>query len=377
MIWVSWRQHRGQARACLALLAALAVYAVIEGSSMRTAFSNDGLVGTCLARTQGTGCENGVGAFMGEFGSAVNIAFWSVCLIIPGLIGVLVGGSLIARELEYGTWRLAWSQTVPRTRWLAVKLALVTGGLIVLGAAITAVIMWYRAPMDRLTGRLQHNIFDYEGLVPTAYILCAFGFAVLAGLLIRRSIPAMVAAFVPWLAIRLVVEFVLRPRFLAPVTGPMSARCQQPSVGCGSGISSVPQATGHIGDWVLSMNPGNLVTYQPADRFWPFQCIEAGIFVALTATALGATIWLLHRRAAWTALSPAHRARPRAGLRSGRPRGGAVGGDGAVVHVAADLAGYRGGTRANVTSRLDPRLRPSVPPLTRGRRLAGRADQGR
>jgi len=126
MIWVSWRQHRGQAIACLALLAALAVYAVIEGSSMRTAFSNDGLVGTCLARTQGTGCENGVGAFMGEFGSAVNIAFWSVCLIIPGLIGVLVGGSLIARELEYGTWRLAWSQTVPRTRWLAVKLALVT-----------------------------------------------------------------------------------------------------------------------------------------------------------------------------------------------------------------------------------------------------------
>lgn len=49
------------------------------------------------------------------------------------------------------------------------------------------------------------------------------------------------------------------------------------------------------------MNPGNLVTYQPADRFWPFQFIEAGIFVALTAAALGTTIWLLHRRAAWTA----------------------------------------------------------------------------
>ena len=44
-----------------------------------------------------------------------------------------------------------------------------------------------------------------------------------------------------------------------------------------------------------------LVTYQPAGRFWPFQFIEAGIFVALTAAALGATIWLLHRRATWTA----------------------------------------------------------------------------
>jgi len=116
MIWVSWRQRRSQAAACLALLAALAAYAAIEGTSMRTAFGGDGLAGSCLARTQGTSCEAGVTAFMNEFGSAVNIAFWSVCLIIPGLIGVLVGGSLIARELEYGTWRLAWSQTVPRTR---------------------------------------------------------------------------------------------------------------------------------------------------------------------------------------------------------------------------------------------------------------------
>jgi hypothetical protein len=71
--------------------------------------------------------------------------------------------------------------------------------------------------------------------------------------------------------------------------------------GCSAGISSVPQLTGHIGDWVLGFKPGNLVTYQPADRFWPFQFIEAGIFVALTAAALGATIWLLHQRATWAA----------------------------------------------------------------------------
>jgi ABC-type transport system involved in multi-copper enzyme maturation permease subunit len=303
MIWVSWRQHRGQAIACLALLAALAVYAIIEGTSMRSAFSSDGLAGTCLAHSQGTACPNAVIAFMNEFGSEVNIAFWSVALIVPGLIGVLVGGSLVARELEYGTWRLVWSQTVSRTRWLAVKLALVTGGLIVLGAAMTAVITWYRAPMDQLTGHLQHNIFDFEGLVLTAYILCAFGFAVLAGLLIRRSIPAMVAAFIPWLAIRLVIEFVFRPHFMTPLTTPVKP-CPVTPVGCGYGISSVPQITGHIGDWVLSESP-RIITYQPASRFWPFQFIEAGIFVALTAAALGATIWLLHRRTAWAALSPA------------------------------------------------------------------------
>jgi hypothetical protein len=106
MIWVSWRQHRGQAISCLALLAALAVYAAIEGTSMRTAFGNDGLA-TCLAHGQGIACQAGISRFRNEFGSEVNIAFWSVCLILPGVIGVLIGGSLIARELEYGTWRLA------------------------------------------------------------------------------------------------------------------------------------------------------------------------------------------------------------------------------------------------------------------------------
>jgi hypothetical protein len=152
--------------------------------------------------------------------------------------------------------------------------------------------------MDRLTGHLQHNIFDFEGLVPTAYILCAFAFAVLAGLLLRRSIPAMIAAFIPWLTIRLVIEFVFRPHFMTPLT--IQINCP-PTNACSTGISSVPQATGHIGDWVLGMNRTGFI-YQPADRFWPFQFIEAGIFVGLTAAALGATIWLLHRRAAWTSL---------------------------------------------------------------------------
>jgi hypothetical protein len=70
--------------------------------------------------------------------------------------------------------------------------------------------------VDQLTGHLQHNIFDNEGLVLTAYILCAFEFALLAGLLIRRSILAMIAAFIPWLVIWLVVEFVFRAHFMTP-----------------------------------------------------------------------------------------------------------------------------------------------------------------
>jgi len=35
--------------------------------------------------------------------------------------------------------------------------------------------------MDRLTGHLQPNAYDFEGLVLTAYILCAFGFGQTVG----------------------------------------------------------------------------------------------------------------------------------------------------------------------------------------------------
>ena len=39
-------------------------------------------------------------------------------------------------------------------------------------------------------------------------------------------------------------------------------------------------------------------SYQPASRFWPFQWIEGGWLLALSALLIAATIWLVQRRAA-------------------------------------------------------------------------------
>jgi hypothetical protein len=293
MIWVSWRQHRSQAITGLGLLCALAVYAIVLGLQMRTSFSQNDLA-TCLAQSLGRGCENSVMTFDNRFGSLVNIGFWSVLLLLPGLIGAVVGASVLGREMEMGTWRLAWSQTVPRTRWLVIQLAVVAGGLIVLGAAMTLIVTWYRAPMDRLTGHFVQNAYDYEGLVFTAYILFAFGLAVLFGQLMRRTIPALLSALVPWVAIRLVVEFLFRPHFMVPL--PYTDHCTHNCFG--NAIVDVPPATGHLGDLLVRATSGSGSAYQPASRFWEFQSIEAGIFVALTLLALAATIWLVRQRAA-------------------------------------------------------------------------------
>jgi hypothetical protein len=115
---------------------------------------------------------------------------------------------------------------------------------------------------------------------------------VLAGQLLRRSIPAMLAALVPWVAVRLVIEFLFRPHFMAPL--PYTYNCSR-SCG-GNAIVDVPPVTGHLGVLLVG-DGGGRFTYQPASRFWEFQSIEAGLFIALTLAALGAAVWLLHRRA--------------------------------------------------------------------------------
>src|SRR5258708_33272856 len=86
MIWVSWRQHRSQAIACLGVLAALTVYAILLGTSMRTAFSHDHLA-ACVARSQGSSCPDAVQAFTDEFGSTGHIASLASLLIAPELLG--------------------------------------------------------------------------------------------------------------------------------------------------------------------------------------------------------------------------------------------------------------------------------------------------
>ena len=296
MIWVTWRQHRAQAITCLALFGALAVLAITLGIQMRTAFSADGL-SACLARSGGAGCPAAITSFVGTFSHGAGSMVTNLPLLaIPGLLGIVVGAPLLGRELERGTWRLAWSQTVPRTRWLFTKLGLVTGGLVLFGAAVTAVMAWFHEPLDRVSSRLQPVPFNAGTLTFTASLLCAFGLAVLAGLLLRNTIGAMVTAYIAWEIPSAVVLLLNGPiRFPAPAI--MRIPCP---AGCpGAGISTVPPVTGHLGDFVLSVarSGGELVvTYLPASRYWTDQFIQGGLFLAIAVTALSAAVWLLHRR---------------------------------------------------------------------------------
>ena len=76
-----------------------------------------------------------------------------IILLAPAVIGLFWGAPLIARELETGTSALAWNQSVTRTRWLAVKLAV--GGLAAMAVteALSLMQAWWAAPIGRAVGR--------------------------------------------------------------------------------------------------------------------------------------------------------------------------------------------------------------------------------
>ena len=123
MIRLSWLQFRAQAVTAAAALAAAAVT----------------LAATSPHRAQNTGTSH-----------FLFIAGIVVLYLTPALIGTFWGAPLISRELETGTYRLAWTQSVSRTRWLAVKLGLAALASMATAGLLSLMVTWWSSPIDQL-----------------------------------------------------------------------------------------------------------------------------------------------------------------------------------------------------------------------------------
>jgi hypothetical protein len=312
MAWVTWRQHRSQLVAATGLLLALAAAAFGTRIPIQAAFNRESL-SACLPPAARTGCDIIVPHFEAEFGGLVTAV--RVLAVLPVLAGLFVGAPLLARELEQGTYRFAWTQGVTRRRWLLSKTSLLAVGTVLAGAAASAIVMWWRAPYDTLEGRIGPSSFDIEGLVVPAYALFALALGVLAGLVFRRTVAAMTATLLAFGATRfLVIEFV-RPHFLAPLhrsvlagdsgLGPGDWVLSNNLVdGGGRQITAAREelAVAHAQlagidphTYIVTLGWKRLITYQPASRFWTFQLLEAGLFVGLAALVVLAAVWLVRR----------------------------------------------------------------------------------
>ena len=215
MPWLIWRQHRTEVCVLGLLVGAFGVVLLVLGTQAHDLFP--GGPARCAGPAGAAGdCAAAFRRLDDEYGYAENLlaAFY----LVPVVIGAFLGAPLLARELEDGTWQLAWTQAVPRMRWLAAKLAGLAGVTVALTASFTAVLTWFRQPFDAWEGRFQYDAFDLEGLVPVAYALFAFGVATAAGAILRRSLPAFGVAFGAFLGARMLVALLARPAYATPLT---------------------------------------------------------------------------------------------------------------------------------------------------------------
>ena len=316
MTRLTWRLARPNILASVALLAAVALYAVLTRRSM-TGYLDESGLNACLA--SGGDCQALARDFTAKFNTVISSYQWIT--LVPLLTGMFWGGPLIAREIEQGTHRLAWTQSVSRGRWLATKLGIFLLGATAVAAALTQVMTWWFGPVGRIQedfGRLNPGVFDFRGIVPIAYTLFAFALGAATGAIFKRTIPAMVVTLVAYLPIKLGVQ-VLRAHYLAPlkVTYAFGTTSPRRDSGDWTLSSEVIDRSGRILGSLGVTDPCNSLasrsaaeacavdngyrfvdTYQPLSRFWSFQLIESGIFVGLSIIVLGVAVWWILRRTA-------------------------------------------------------------------------------
>lgn len=321
MIWMAWRQFRTQAAVVFAALAALAVLVVVTGLQLRHWYDTSGITG-CSAVGD---CDTVTAAFTNHY-TALQTLFGGVLLLfLPAATGVFWGAPLVAREFETGTYRLAWTQSITRTRWLAAKIAIVGTASVAASGLLSWLVTWWFTPIDNVSNnKFDLTIFSERDIVPIGYAAFAFALGLIAGLLIRRTLPAMATTLVGYIAARLVVVEWIRPRFAAPLhvtaalqpppgPGPLAKLSGPNRIPAGSWIvsSRVTDPTGHTAG-PIKVSPDSpcvatntclagyhqTVTYQPPSRYWPFQWAETALFFGVALMLICFCFWWIngHRR---------------------------------------------------------------------------------
>jgi hypothetical protein len=325
MIWVTWAQHRREALVSGLILTVAAALLAVTGLIMLADFQSSGAASCASAGGRavsvfnaGTSCEPVLGAFFGRWFSLTQTA-WLALMTLPVLLGVFIAAPLISREFEQRTYLFAWSQSITKLRWAVVKLGLFVTVVLVSAAALTVLVMWWHSPLDLAGHDGPWAAFDVQGLAPIGYALFALSLGTLAGLVFRRTIPAMALTFFVFVGVRILIAQV-RPHLMTAVTGAaldvkqgswvLSANYYTDAQGHHVSFEQVNQMVSvyastapktfngaGVMDYLHQQGISLLTDYQPPDRFWTFQLIEAALFFGLAISLIGASLWWLQRRA--------------------------------------------------------------------------------
>jgi hypothetical protein len=319
MIWLSWRQQRTETLITAGLLALLTAILVPEALHLASLYDRDGVAG-CL-RSQSPACHQTIADFGGHAGILRSLIAWFT--LLPGLIGIALAAPVLL-DVESGTFRLAWTQSVTRGRWIATRFSLAVVTALVAAGVLAVLFTWYRAPLDRVYGRMDgSNSFDLEGTVLLGYALFALAVALAVGVVWRRATAAMIVAFGAYIASRLFVDGWLRQRLITPLSATWNIDARGPNLDhawvlwtgpsdraghpCGGGYGALQACARTTGNGFKGLDPHclarhgagyNHAVYIPASSFWHLQALETALFAGAAVVLLGFAAWWLRRRTA-------------------------------------------------------------------------------
>lgn len=185
MNWLVWRQHRAAFLTLLAVTAAGVLLIAYERSQLMSYLTSEGwphlkdgweqhLDTTAMSRV-----SLGLG-------------------LVPIVLGVFLGAPLLANDLETGTAKLVNTQSTSRVRWLVTKLGMTVAVVVLCTTAVSVAFGWWWAPLKGLNSGPTWDdatVFDNTGPVPVALALLTVVAGVAIGMLLRRTLMAMVVTF--------------------------------------------------------------------------------------------------------------------------------------------------------------------------------------
>ncbi|TDD45491.1 ABC transporter permease [Kribbella antibiotica] len=341
MIWLTWRQFRVQFLVIAGVVLAAAVVLAATGPGLADdyrAFADNFIKNLGFAR---------LNPVLYQVGLALLYA-------VPPIIGAFWGAPLIARELETGTHRLAWGQSISRWRWLATKVGIGGLGTIALTGALSLAVTWWSSPIDKAINAGQESnfylprmfpvTFSGRGLVPIGYAVFAFALGVAVGLAVRRTLVALAITLAAVILIQVLAPSLIRPHLMAPTDQNIVASADNlrgfmiSGPGPDAQIKAIEVAINAVGGWKLTDETvdksGKVATlpqwaidcepngpnrqetstkaeacfqrlaaegytqhvrYFSADKFWALQWREFGLFFLLALALTGFSFWRIRR----------------------------------------------------------------------------------
>jgi hypothetical protein len=351
MIRLTWRQFRVQSVVALGTLVVVAAVALVTGPHLANLYATN--VATCGARSN---CRSATSSFLSN-DSTIRAWLGILIIVLPGIIGMFWGAPLVAKELEAGTHRLVWTQSVTRARWLAMKIGVVGLASVLMAGLLSLIVTLWASPLDRATGTI-FGSFDERNIVPIGYAAFAFVLGVLAGVLVRRTLPAMASTLVAFVTVRLSFDRLVRPHLVSPTLhvlalkpasmgfgssngGPFTLMPNTPNISNAwiystqildkahhaltahfvaitcprliAGVQSGGPSTGSSQGSRVRVPSGaqkafqdcvskvgrsfhEVVTYQPVNHYWSLQWYELTVYVFASFILAGFSFWWVRRR---------------------------------------------------------------------------------